>query len=145
MAVRSKAKPPKTGPSQRQLRVGEQLRHVMMETLNRGKFHDELLLDASQKVTITEVKTSPDLKNATAFVLMINGGDDEILIPALNASAQYFQREFAHKLQMKFTPKVKFKHDETFEKARRIDEILYKLPKDHLVSDDDEDDNEDDE
>lgn len=117
------------GPSQRQLRVSEQLRHVLIETLQRGKFHDEALLDAGQNVTITEVRVSPDLKNATAFVLMLNGANSDIILPALNESSQFFQREFAKKLQLKFTPKVRFKYDDTFDHARRIDEILYNLPK----------------
>jgi ribosome-binding factor A len=118
-----------SGPSQRQLRVSEQLRHVLIETLQRGKFHDAALLDAGQSVTITEVRVTPDLKNAYAFVLMLNGADIEVVLPALNESAQIFQREFAKKLNLKFTPKVKFRNDSSFENARRIDEILYNLPK----------------
>ena len=129
------------GPSQRQLRVGEQLRHVVMETLQRGKFNDMSLLDIAQSVSITEVKTSPDLKNATAFVIKTGGGDIEQILEALNLSAQVFQREFAKKLQMKFTPKIKFKYDDTFDNARRIDEILFNLPEKKSLSkilDDDE-------
>jgi ribosome-binding factor A len=143
MAARSKAKPPKTGPTQRQLRVGEQLRHVLIETLKRGKFNDIALIDAAQMVTVTEVKTAPDLKNATAFILLTGGPDVEIILTALTESASIFQREFAKKLQMKFTPKIHFKYDDTFEKARRIDEILYNLPKPTsatTISDDEDED-----
>lgn len=144
MAARSKAKPPKMGPTQRQLRVGEQLRHVLIETLKRGKFNDIALIDAAQMVTVTEVKTAPDLKNATAFILLTGGTDSDVILTALTESAPIFQREFAKKLQMKFTPKIHFKYDDTFEKARRIDEILYNLPKPMTASTLDNDiDNED--
>ena len=137
------------GPSQRQLRVSEQLRHVLIETLQRGKFHDAALLDAGQNVTVTEVRVSPDLKNATAFVIMLNGAVADVLLPALDESSQFFQREFAKKLQLKFTPKIRFKYDDSFDNARRIDEILYNLPKssdaDRIDIDEMDDDDYDDE
>lgn len=113
-------------PSQRQLRVGEQLRHIIAETLLRGHFHDPALLDAG-KVTVTEVKVAPDLKNATVFVLSLGGEDMEHILPALNDAANYFQGEINRKTELKFTPKLKFKIDDSFEKVQRLDSILNNL------------------
>ena len=111
------------GPSQRQLRVGEQIRHIIAETMQRGHFHDEALLDAG-KITVTEVRVSPDLKQATAYVLALGGGDMDKILPALNEEAPVFQKEVARKASLKFTPKLRFKLDDTFDTARRIDEII---------------------
>lgn len=113
-------------PSQRQLRVGEQLRHIIAETLLRGHFHDPALLDAG-KVTVTEVKVAPDLKNATVFVLSLGGEDMDHILPALNDAANYFQGEINRKTELKFTPKLKFKIDDSFEKVQRLDSILNNL------------------
>jgi ribosome-binding factor A len=115
-----------SGPTQRQLRVGEQLRHIIAETLIRGHFHNPVLLDAG-KVTVTEVRVAPDLKNATAYVMSLGGEDMDILIPALNDCAPYFQGEINRKTEMKFTPKLKFKIDDSFEKVERLDSILNNL------------------
>lgn len=115
-----------SGPSQRQLRVGEQIRHIIAETLQRGHFHEETLLEAG-KVTVTEVRMTPDLRHADIYVLSLGGEDMEAIIPALNESAQYFQKEINRKSQLKFTPKVKFRHDSSFENAQRLDQILSNL------------------
>lgn len=114
------------GPTQRQLRVGEQLRHIIAETLLRGHFHDPVLMDAG-KITVTEVKVAPDLKNATVFVLSLGGEDMDHILPALNDAANYFQSEINRKTELKFTPKLKFKIDDSFEKAQRLDSILNNL------------------
>jgi ribosome-binding factor A len=74
-------------PSQRQLRVGEQIRHIIAETMQRGHFHDEALIDAG-KITVTEVRVSPDLKNAKAFVMSLGGQNMEEILPALNDEEQ---------------------------------------------------------
>lgn len=113
-------------PSQRQLRVGEQLRHIIAETLQRGHFHDEALLDAS-KITVTEVTVSPDLKHATAYVLALGGENMDKILPALNDATQIFQKDFGKKAELKFTPKLRFKIDESFENATRLDSILSNL------------------
>lgn len=110
-------------PSQRQLRVGEQIRHIVAETLQRGHFQHEVLLDAG-KVTVTEVRVSPDLKNATAYVLQLGGGDMGELVDALNEEHQSFQKEINRKTDLKFTPRIKFKIDDSFENAQRIDALL---------------------
>ena len=111
------------GPSQRQLRVGEQLRHIIAETMRRGHFHDEVLLDAG-RITVTEVRVSPDMKNATAYVMALGGLDMETIIPALNEAAPVFQKEIGRQNSMKFTPRIKFKSDDSFAQAQKIDDLL---------------------
>ncbi len=117
------------GPTQRQLRVGEQLRHVIVETLHRGHFHDEFLLSHASEVTISEVRVSPDMKHATAYTLRLGGGDMAEFLKALNENADIFQKDIGHEIRMKFTPKVRFVEDDSFENASRIDAILHNLPK----------------
>lgn len=110
------------------LRVGEQLRHVISETLRQGRFDDPLLFDASAIVTVTEVRVSPDLKHATAYVLALGGGNMDEMLPALNDSAAVFQRDIGRKLDLKFTPKVRFIMDKTFDQALRIETLIGALP-----------------
>ena len=115
-------------PSQRQLRVAEQLRHTISETLQRGNFHDQLLIDSAHEVTVSEVRVSPDLKKATAYVISLGGRDMEEFLPALNDSASFFQKEIGAKLNLRFTPRLNFKVDHSFEEAQRIEKILDSLP-----------------
>ena len=112
------------GPSQRQLRVGEQLRHIIAETMGRGHFHDELLLGVSSKVTVTEVVPSPDLRQATVYVISLGGADMTNILPALNKNANVFQKDISGKSNLKFTAKVRFKEDTSFEKAQKLDALL---------------------
>lgn len=112
------------GPSQRQLRVGEQLRHVIAETLRRGHFQEEALLDTAHDVTVAEVRVTPDLKHARAYVMTLGGRDMDEILPALNLSAPYFQKEINRQLNLKFTPKVTFVRDTSFDEAQKIDNIL---------------------
>lgn len=114
---------PKSEPSQRQLRVGEQLRHIISETMLRGHFRDEKLLDAG-KITVTEVRISPDLKNAKVYVMTLGGEDLEEVLPALNEAAPVFQKEINRHSNLKFTPRVQFKIDNSFDEARKIDDLL---------------------
>lgn len=121
----------KCGPreaSQRQLRVGEQIRHVIAETLQRGHFHDEALLDAG-RVTVAEVRVSPDLKHAKAYVMTLGGEDMDDILPALNDASSYFQQEVNRKTALKFTPRIRFVRDDTFDEADRIEKILRDIPK----------------
>ena len=78
-------------------------------------------------VTVTEVRTSPDLKNATAYVMALGGQHMDEILPALNESAVLFQKEIGHALRLKFTPRVRFVADESFDAAKRIDDILNKI------------------
>lgn len=116
-------------PSQRQLRVGEQLRHIIAETLQRGKFEDPSLFDKAGQITIAEVRVSPDMKHATAYVSMIGTTDIAPVLEALNVSAYTFQQDINQKIKMRFTPKVRFVIDDRFDKAGRIESILRNIPK----------------
>ena len=118
------------GPSQRQLRVGEQIRHMIVETLQRGHFQDEVLIDHASSVTVSEVRISPDLKNATAYVITLGGKDMDIVLPALNEAAYYFQKEINHSSNLKFTPRISFRYDDSFDEAQRIEELLDKIQDD---------------
>ena len=115
-------------PTQRQLRVGEQLRHLITDTLQRGKFHNLVLLDHAPSVTVTEVRVAPDLKYAKAFVMSLRGQNMDDLLPALNDCAGYFQKEVARKMTTKFTPRIKFVLDDTFDNAEHIGTLLHNLP-----------------
>ncbi len=116
-------------PSQRQLRVGEQLRHIIAETLQRGNFDDPTLFDKAGQITIAEVRVSPDMKHATAYTSLITEQDLKPVLTALNDSAYTFQQDINKKIKMKFTPKIRFVVDDRFDKAGRIEDILRKLPK----------------
>lgn len=110
-------------PSQRMLRVGEQIKHVIAETLLRGHFHHLALLDAGS-VTVTEVRVSPDLKHATAYVISLGGKNMNDILPALNDEAHVFQKEINRQTELKFTPRLQFRNDDTFDNALKIDTIL---------------------
>ena len=112
------------GPSQRQLRVGEQIRHILSDTLQRGHFSNETLLNKSNTVIISEVRPSPDLKHARAYVMSLNGEGMEELLPALNEQAHVFQKEIGRSSNLKFTPRVKFVTDTSFDEAQHIEDIL---------------------
>lgn len=116
-------------PSQRQLRVGEQLRHIIAETLLRGNFDNAMLFDKAGQITIAEVRVSPDMKHATAYTSLMTGEDLKPVLAALNDSAHTFQQDINRQIKMKFTPKVRFVVDDRFDKAGRIEDILRKLPK----------------
>lgn len=120
---------PAPAPTQRQLRVGEQLRHIITETLQRGKFHNEVLLDYAPSVTVTEVRVAPDLKHAKAYVMKLGGSGMDIILPALNDCSGYFQKEIARQMTMKFTPRIHFVIDESFDTAQKIETLLHNLPK----------------
>lgn len=115
-------------PSQRQLRVGEQIRHIVVETLQRGHFHDPALLDCAGRVTVSEVRVAPDMRQATAYVLTLGGQGMDAILPALNEAAPLFQKEINKGVRMKFTPRIRFVHDHSFEEADKIERLLHNLP-----------------
>ena len=108
--------------SVRTLRVGEQVRHVLSEILQRGDVHDETL--AKHMVSITEVRMSPDLRHATVFVKPLLGRDEEAVLKALRTNTAYLQREVAHRIQNKYAAKLKFLADESFDEGSHIDQLL---------------------
>ncbi len=113
---------PAAGPSQRQLRVGELVRHKLADMLSRGEIHDDVL--AAHVITVPEVRMSPDLRLATAYVMPLGGKDAAPVIAALERNKKYIRGELAHALTLKFAPDVRFKLDETFDEASRIDALL---------------------
>ena len=117
------AKPAKpAGPSQRQLRVGELIRHALAEMLARGDIHDDVL--ASHVVTVPEVRLSPDLKLATAYIMPLGGGDIAPVLKALEANKRHIRGEIAHRVNLKYAPDIRFRQDESFAEAERIDALL---------------------
>ena len=106
------------------LRVGEQIKHVIAEVLLRGHFHESVLVEHASGVTVTEVRVSPDLKHATAYVISLGGQKMDEILPALNEEAFHFQKEINRQTQLKFTPKLQFRKDETFDKAMRLEGII---------------------
>lgn len=122
---RSKASDQRSGQqrSQRQLRVGEELRHVLARVLARGELRDPHLAGVS--LTVTEVRVSPDLKNATAFVVPLGGGELESVIAALNHAAGFLRGQLGHEVQLRHTPRLSFQADHSFDEAAHINEILH--------------------
>lgn len=109
-------------PSQRMLRVAELVRHAMSELLTRGALNDPVL--DTQVVTVPRVRMSPDLKLATVYVLPLGGGETEKVIDALDKHRKFLRGEVARKINLKFAPDVRFRIDEDFEKASKIDALL---------------------
>lgn len=118
------------GPSQRQLRAGELVRHALVDILREEDIHDEALSGVS--VTVTEVRLSPDLKHATCFVEPLGAGIDTApvagheseVVKALNDHAKFLRGLLGRRIDMKFTPDLRFRHDESFEVAARMDALL---------------------
>ena len=119
--TRSK-KSARSAPTQRQLRIGELVRHKLAEMLARGEIHDDII--ASHVITVPEVRLSPDLKLATAYVVTLGGDDTAVVIEALNRNKKYIRAQVAQAVNLKFAPDIRFLRDETFEEASRIDQLL---------------------
>lgn len=118
------------GPSQRQLRAGELIRHALVEVLREEEIHDPAMEGVS--VTVTEVRMSPDLKHATCFVEPLGAGVEtaptaghvDEIVKALNAHARFLRGVLGRHIDMKFTPDLKFRHDESFDAAGRMDRLF---------------------
>jgi ribosome-binding factor A len=108
--------------SVRLLKVGERVRHVLSELLTRQQVHDDTL--SSHTLSITEVRMSPDLRNARVYVKPLLGDDEEAVLTALRRNTAYLQREVAQRLGLKFAPRLKFEADESFDEAERIERLL---------------------
>ena len=122
---------PKAGTvSQRQLRAGELIRHALVEVLREEEIHDPALKDVS--VTVTEVRLSPDLKHATCFVEPLGAGVDSApvaghvdeIVKALNVHAKFLRGVLGRRIDMRFTPDLRFRHDESFAAAERLNRLL---------------------
>jgi ribosome-binding factor A len=110
------------GPSQRQLRVGELLRHALSQVLLRGDVRDPDLAGVS--VTITQVKPSGDMRHATVFCEPLGGKNADKIIAALNRNKAYLRGEMGHMIAIKFTPELRFVEDKSFAEAEKIETIL---------------------
>ncbi|MDX8493442.1 30S ribosome-binding factor RbfA [Mesorhizobium sp. VK22B] len=112
-----------SGPSQRMLRVGEQVRHALSETLQRGEIIDPVI--ENSVVSVSEVRMSPDLKIATAFVSPLGAGDAGVVVEALNKHAKFIRGRVSGALrQMKYMPEFRFRLDTSFDNFARINELL---------------------
>lgn len=109
-------------PTQRQLRVGEELRHLMARLFAADEAHDPDLAGAS--ITVSEVRVSPDLKNATVFVLPLGGQNAAVVLAALKRAAPFFRRRLAEELTLRYTPRLAFQLDRSFDEAERVERLL---------------------
>jgi ribosome-binding factor A len=110
------------GPSQRQLRVGEEIRHVLALVLERGELRDPDLQGAP--ITVTEVRTTPDLKHATIYVMPLGGEESDKALKALGRAKSYLRHQCAKALQLKYVPDLHFRLDETFDEASHINVLM---------------------
>ena len=111
------------GPSQRQLRVGEMLRHALSDILREREIRDPDLEGVS--VTVTQVKPSPDMRHATVFVQPLGGENAGAIVEALNRHRGFLRGELGHSIELKFTPELRFVEDTSFAEAQRIERILH--------------------
>ena len=110
------------GPSQRQLRAGELVRHALVEILRETDLLDPALAGVS--VTVTEVRLSPDLRHALCFIEPLGGVHSADVVGALNRSSKFLRGRLGHAIDLKFTPDLKFVHDETFDAAARMNRLF---------------------
>ncbi len=114
--------PASAGPSQRQQRVAELVRHALAEVLSRGDIQDDVI--TRHVITIPEVRMSPDLKLATAYVMPLGGKDEDAVLAALDRHRKVLRQEVARRVNLKFAPELRFRRDESFDEAARIDALL---------------------
>jgi ribosome-binding factor A len=110
------------GPSQRQLRAGELVRHALVDILREEDLEDPALAGVS--VTVTEVRMSPDLKHAVCFVEPLGGGHAAEVVSALNRTGRFLRGRLGHEVDLRFTPDLKFVHDESFDAADKMTRLL---------------------
>lgn len=110
------------GGSQRQLRVGELVRHAMAELLARGEVHDPVL--EGHLITVPEVRMTADLRLATIYIMPLAGRDADEVLAALERNKKFLRGEIAHRINLKFAPDIRFRVDERFAEAERIDKLL---------------------
>jgi ribosome-binding factor A len=109
-------------PSQRQLRVGELVRHALADMLTRGEVHDPVL--EGHLITVPEVQMTADLRLATIYVMPLGGRDREAVLAALERNKRFLRGEIAHRVNLKFAPDIRFRIDERFDEAERIEKLL---------------------
>jgi ribosome-binding factor A len=114
--------PEKSGPSQRQLRVGELIRHALSDMLTRSEVHDPVL--EGHLITVPEVRMTADLRLATVYVMPLGGRDAAEVVAALDRNKRFLRGEIAHRVNLKFAPENRFRIDERFDEAERIEKLL---------------------
>ena len=114
--------PPSAGPSQRQLRVGELIRHALAEMFSRGEIHDPII--ENHMITIPEVAMTADLRLATIYVMPLGGRDATPVLEALERNKKFLRGEIARRVNLKFAPDLRFRFDERFDEVERIEKIL---------------------
>jgi ribosome-binding factor A len=110
------------GASQRQLRVGELIRHELAAMLSRGDVHDPVI--EAHMITVPEVRMSPDLRLATIYIMPLGGRDEKDVLEALERNGRYVRGEIARRVNLKFAPEIRFRIDERFDEAERIEKLL---------------------
>ncbi len=120
---KKKLRDPSSGGSQRQLRVGELVRHALADMLTRGDVHDPVIED--HLITVPEVRMSPDLRLATVYVMPMGGRDAQAVVAAFERHKKFLRGEIAHRINLKFAPDIRFRLDDRFEEAERIDKLLH--------------------
>jgi ribosome-binding factor A len=110
------------GGSQRQLRVGELVRHAMADMLTRGDVHDPVI--EGHLITVPEVRMTADLRLATIYIMPLAGRDADEVLAALERNKKFLRGEIAHRINLKFAPDIRFRVDERFAEAERIDKLL---------------------
>ena len=108
--------------SARQLRVGELVRHALADMLSRGDVHDPVI--EAHMITVPEVRMSPDLRLATIYIMPLGGRDEEDVLAALERNKRYMRGEIARRVNLKFAPEIRFRIDERFDEAERIEKLL---------------------
>ena len=122
----ARANAPKSrAPSQRQLRVGELLREALTDTFSRAPIRDPIL--AGTMITVTEVRATPDLKQARIFVMPLGGGDGAPVIEALCRAAPYLRTEVARRVKLRYAPALEFELDRSFDESSHIDDLLSEI------------------
>jgi ribosome-binding factor A len=110
------------GASPRQLRVGELIRHALADMLSRGDVHDPVI--ETHMITVPEVRVSADLRLATIYVMPLGGRDEQDVLRALENNKRYMRGEIARRINLKFAPDIRFRIDERFDEAERIEKLL---------------------
>src|SRR5262247_3115629 len=119
---RGHAREPAKGPTQRSLRAGELVRHALAEILARREVHDPVI--ETHLITVPEVRMSPDLRIATVYILPLGGQDNAAVLAALDRNKRHLRAEIARRVNLKFAPEIRFRIDERFDEAERIDRLL---------------------
>jgi ribosome-binding factor A len=123
MSHRSNSPGEARAPSQRQLRVGELIRHALAELLSRGEIFDDEVIRLM--ITVPEVRVSPDLRNATVYITPLGGGDPKAAEKAMERNKRWLRGQVAHKINLKYAPELTFRYDDRFEESAKIDNLLH--------------------